>query len=88
MWKDMLMIIFNLIDHNHSGFISRNEFADVMKLMLYNENNDHLHEKYVDELCSAMDFDGNGRIDLNEFLGKKDSSISFHFISSCLLSFL
>lgn len=68
MWKDMLMIIFNLIDHNHSGFISRNEFADVMKLMLYNENNDHLHEKYVDELCSAMDFDGNGRIDLNEFL--------------------
>ncbi|CAF0929609.1 unnamed protein product [Adineta steineri] len=69
MWKDMLLTLFNLIDYNHSGFISRNEFADVIKLILHGENGtDEVNEAYIDELSSAMDFDKNGKIDINEFL--------------------
>ncbi|CAF1137416.1 unnamed protein product [Adineta ricciae] len=69
MWKDMLLALFNLIDYNHSGFISRNEFADVIKLILYGENGSgDVNDAYVEELTSAMDFDKNGKIDFNEFL--------------------
>ncbi|CAF4223072.1 unnamed protein product, partial [Rotaria sordida] len=51
--------------------ISRNEFSDVVKLILYDEyNTDDIDEAYIEELISAMDLDNNGRIDINEFLGK------------------
>lgn len=87
MWKDMLMVLFNLIDYNHSGtvkfvninrwksdlflgFISRNEFADVIKIILNDEKGaGKVDEEYIEELASAMDFDKNGKIDVNEFLG-------------------
>ena len=92
MWKDMLLALFNLIDYNHSGwlrsrwtreglrsclgFISRNEFADVIKLILYGENGTgDVNDAYIEELTLAMDFDKNGKIDINEFLGKNTSVI-------------
>lgn len=54
-----------------SGFISRNEFADTIKLILYGENGSgDVNDAYVEELTSAMDFDKNGKIDFNEFLGE------------------
>ncbi|CAF0903261.1 unnamed protein product [Rotaria sordida] len=69
MWKDLLMRLFNLIDQDHSGFISPNEFADILKVLLCDENNsDGINEAYIEELSSAMDLDKNGRIDINEFL--------------------
>jgi Ca2+-binding EF-hand superfamily protein len=53
------------------GFISRNEFADVIKLILHDENGTgDVNQAYIDELTSAMDFDKNGKIDFNEFLGR------------------
>ncbi len=79
MWKDMLLALFNLIDYNHSGFISRNEFADIIKLMLEGENGTaDVNDAYIEELTAAMDFDKNGKIDFNEFLGKE----LFIFINS------
>lgn len=58
-----------LIEGCSSGFISRNEFADVMKLVLLNENGPgQANDAYIDELASAMDLDKNGKIDMNEFL--------------------
>ncbi|CAF5045136.1 unnamed protein product, partial [Rotaria sp. Silwood1] len=69
MWKDLLIRLFNLIDQDHSGFISRNEFSDILKLLLYDENGTgDIDEAYIEELSSAMDLDKNGRIDINEFL--------------------
>lgn len=54
------------------GFISRNEFADVIKLILYDGNGiGDVNDAYIEELTSAMDFDKNGKIDINEFLGKR-----------------
>ena len=51
------------------GFISRNEFADAIKLILYDEKDDgHVNDAYIDELATAMDLDKNGKIDMNEFL--------------------
>ena len=53
------------------GFISRNEFSDVIKLILYDGNGmGDVNDAYIEELTSAMDFDKNGKIDINEFLGK------------------
>ena len=53
------------------GFINIEEFAQIIKLLLSDDYDDgNLSQEYIDELCSAMDIDGNGRIDANEFLGK------------------
>ena len=53
------------------GFISRKEFSDIIKILLYDERGtSDVNEAYIDELTSAMDFDKNGKIDINEFLGK------------------
>ncbi|CAM2720074.1 unnamed protein product [Rotaria socialis] len=69
MWKDTLLMLFNLIDSNHSGFINAEEFADIIKLLLSDEDGaGNVTQEYIDELCSAIDLDGNGRIDANEFL--------------------
>ncbi|CAF2135394.1 unnamed protein product [Rotaria magnacalcarata] len=69
MWKDTLLMLFNLIDSNHSGFIDAEEFADIIKLLLSDEDGaGNVSQKYIDELCSAIDLDGNGKIDANEFL--------------------
>ncbi|CAF1376296.1 unnamed protein product, partial [Rotaria sp. Silwood1] len=69
MWKDTLMTLFNLIDSDHSGFISRDEFCDVLKLIFYGENgNNDVSQTYIEEVISAMDFDKDGKIDVNEFL--------------------
>lgn len=86
MWKDVLMALFNLIDSDHSGrilccfryftlyiigYITREELADVIKLVTYDENViNEVNQAYVEEIISAMDFDKNGKIDMNEFLGK------------------
>ena len=47
--------------------------------------NQHIHQadlnNYVDELTNAMDADGNGRIDFNEFFGKnRNEMFFFNFI--------
>lgn len=71
------------------GFISRNEFSDIIKLILYGENGTgDVNEAYVEELTSAMDFDKNGKIDFNEFLGKYNllhMMMMMSIICSCLL---
>ena len=41
----------------------------MIKIILYDENGPgEVNEGYIEELVSAMDFDKNGKIDVNEFL--------------------
>ncbi|CAF4165228.1 unnamed protein product, partial [Rotaria magnacalcarata] len=50
-WKDVLLALFNLIDLDHSGFISREEFSDVIKLLLYDEHDvGDVNQAYIEEL--------------------------------------
>ncbi|CAF3545299.1 unnamed protein product [Rotaria sp. Silwood1] len=67
--KDVLMALFNLIDSDHTGFISRDKFSNIMKVLLDGKNGTgDVHQAYMEELTCAMDFDKNGKIDINEFL--------------------
>ncbi|CAF4704313.1 unnamed protein product, partial [Rotaria sp. Silwood2] len=69
MSKDLLMVLFNLIDFDHSSFISRDEFSYVIKLLLDGENGTgDVNQAYVEELTCTIDLDKYGKIDVNEFL--------------------
>lgn len=42
----------------------------MIKLILHDENEKaQVNDAYIEELTAAMDFDKNGKIDVNEFLG-------------------
>ncbi|XP_048191450.1 serine/threonine-protein phosphatase with EF-hands 1 [Perognathus longimembris pacificus] len=66
-YQSDLKIIFNLIDSDHSGLISIEEFRAMWKLFSahYNVRVDNTQ---VDELARTMDLNQDGSIDFNEFL--------------------
>uniref|UniRef100_F7BM36 Serine/threonine-protein phosphatase n=1 Tax=Equus caballus TaxID=9796 RepID=F7BM36_HORSE len=62
-----LQIIFNIIDSDHSGLISMEEFRTMWKL--FNSHYSvHIDDSQVDELAERMDLNKDGSIDFNEFL--------------------
>ncbi|XP_040599880.1 serine/threonine-protein phosphatase with EF-hands 1 [Mesocricetus auratus] len=66
-YRSDLKIIFNVIDTDHSGLISMDEFRTMWKL--FNTHyNVHIDDSQIDELASIMDFNKDGSIDFNEFL--------------------
>nr|XP_056711894.1 serine/threonine-protein phosphatase with EF-hands 2 [Euleptes europaea] len=62
-----LETIFNIIDSDHSGFISFEEFHQTWKLF-----SAHMHieisERSICDLARSIDFNKDGNIDFNEFL--------------------
>uniref|UniRef100_A0A8C9DJA8 Serine/threonine-protein phosphatase with EF-hands n=1 Tax=Prolemur simus TaxID=1328070 RepID=A0A8C9DJA8_PROSS len=62
-----LEILFNIIDSDHSGLISREEFRDTWKLFS-SHYNVPVDDYQVDELVNTMDLNKDGSIDFNEFL--------------------
>ncbi|XP_073920328.1 serine/threonine-protein phosphatase with EF-hands 1-like isoform X2 [Castor canadensis] len=66
-YRSDLKILFNIIDSDHSGLISMEEFRTMWKLFSahYNVCIDDLQ---VDELANIMDLNKDGSIDFNEFL--------------------
>uniref|UniRef100_A0A670IEI0 Serine/threonine-protein phosphatase n=1 Tax=Podarcis muralis TaxID=64176 RepID=A0A670IEI0_PODMU len=66
-YKADLEIIFNMIDKDHSGLISVDEFRQTWKLF-----NLHLRinvdDESIDSLARSIDFNKDGSIDFNEFL--------------------
>ena len=77
-WKDILWAIFKLIDTNNSGSIDRHEFTEILRFLIQHENircSDL--NSYVNELTNAIDLDGNGQIDFNEFFGKNRNEMFF-----------
>ncbi|XP_048338702.1 serine/threonine-protein phosphatase with EF-hands 2 isoform X2 [Sphaerodactylus townsendi] len=62
-----LETIFNIIDTDHSGFLSFDEFHQVWKL--FNSHmNLNVSEKSICDLARSIDFNKDGNIDFNEFL--------------------
>uniref|UniRef100_A0A8C8XPN6 Serine/threonine-protein phosphatase n=1 Tax=Panthera leo TaxID=9689 RepID=A0A8C8XPN6_PANLE len=66
-YRSDLQIIFNVIDSDHSGLISVEEFRSMWKL--FNSHyNIHIDDFQIDELAERMDLNKDGSIDFNEFL--------------------
>ncbi|KAH0624720.1 hypothetical protein JD844_032459 [Phrynosoma platyrhinos] len=66
-YKTDLEIIFNIIDRDHSGLISIDEFHQAWKLFNLHLKID-LNDESIDSLARCIDFNKDGSIDFNEFL--------------------
>lgn len=66
-YRSDLQIIFNVIDSDHSGLISMEEFHTMWKLFS-SHYNVYIDDSQVDELAKRMDLNKDGSIDFNEFL--------------------
>ncbi|XP_036057354.1 serine/threonine-protein phosphatase with EF-hands 2 [Onychomys torridus] len=62
-----LETIFRIIDSDHSGFISLDEFRQTWKLFSSHMNIDITDDNICD-LARSIDFNKDGHIDINEFL--------------------
>ncbi|XP_054437173.1 serine/threonine-protein phosphatase with EF-hands 1 [Pteronotus mesoamericanus] len=65
-YRSDLQVIFNVIDSDHSGLISMEEFHAMWKLFS-SHYNVHIDDSQVDELAKRMDLNKDGSIDFNEF---------------------
>ncbi|XP_010594134.2 serine/threonine-protein phosphatase with EF-hands 1 [Loxodonta africana] len=66
-YRSDLHIIFNVIDTDHSGMISMEEFRAMWKLFKKHYGVP-VDDSQVDELANKMDLNKDGSIDFNEFL--------------------
>uniref|UniRef100_A0A8C5W0G8 Serine/threonine-protein phosphatase n=1 Tax=Microcebus murinus TaxID=30608 RepID=A0A8C5W0G8_MICMU len=66
-YRSDLEILFNVIDADHSGLISREEFCATWKLFS-SHYSVPIDDSQVDELVKTMDLNKDGSIDFNEFL--------------------
>ncbi|KAL4843455.1 hypothetical protein H8958_013206 [Nasalis larvatus] len=65
--RSNLETIFRIIDSDHSGFISLDEFRQTWKLLSSHMNID-ITENCICDLARSIDFNKDGHIDINEFL--------------------
>ncbi|NXY84508.1 PPE1 phosphatase, partial [Alcedo cyanopectus] len=66
-YRKDLEIIFNIIDKDHSGLISLEEFGQTWKLFTSHLGIDVCDES-IDKLVLSIDYNKDGHIDFNEFL--------------------
>ncbi|KAM6144021.1 serine/threonine-protein phosphatase with EF-hands 1 [Erethizon dorsatum] len=66
-YRPDLQMIFNIIDSDHSGQISMEEFRAMWKLFS-SHYNVQIGDSQIDELANTMDLNKDGSIDFNEFL--------------------
>ncbi|NXT55055.1 PPE1 phosphatase, partial [Pluvianellus socialis] len=66
-YRKDLEIIFNIIDKDHSGLISLEEFGQTWKLFTSHLGIDEYDES-LDKLVLSIDYNKDGHIDFNEFL--------------------
>ncbi|KAM5271763.1 serine/threonine-protein phosphatase with EF-hands 2 [Ctenodactylus gundi] len=65
--RSNLETIFRIIDSDHSGFISLDEFRQTWKLFSSHMNVD-ISDDCICDLARSIDFNKDGHIDINEFL--------------------
>ncbi|NXD78866.1 PPE1 phosphatase, partial [Halcyon senegalensis] len=66
-YRKDLEIIFNIIDKDHSGLISLEEFGQTWKLFTSHLGID-VSDESIDKLVLSIDYNKDGHIDFNEFL--------------------
>ncbi|XP_027666670.1 serine/threonine-protein phosphatase with EF-hands 1 isoform X2 [Falco biarmicus] len=66
-YRKDLEIIFNVIDKDHSGLISLEEFSQTWKLFTSHLGID-ADDESIDKLVLSIDYNKDGHIDFNEFL--------------------
>ncbi|XP_014815691.1 PREDICTED: serine/threonine-protein phosphatase with EF-hands 1 [Calidris pugnax] len=66
-YRKDLEIIFNIIDKDHSGLISLEEFRQTWKLFASHLGID-VQDEALDKLVLSIDYNKDGHIDFNEFL--------------------
>ncbi|XP_041702768.1 serine/threonine-protein phosphatase with EF-hands 1 [Coregonus clupeaformis] len=66
-YRTDLEIIFNIMDKDHSGQISVEEFRQTWRLFSAHLGVD-VDDRAIDDLAKSMDFNKDGSIDFNEFL--------------------
>ncbi|XP_052650123.1 serine/threonine-protein phosphatase with EF-hands 1 isoform X2 [Harpia harpyja] len=66
-YRKDLEIIFNVIDKDHSGLISLEEFGQTWKLFASHLGVD-VYDESLDKLVLSIDYNKDGHIDFNEFL--------------------
>ncbi|XP_072708723.1 serine/threonine-protein phosphatase with EF-hands 1 [Ciconia boyciana] len=66
-YRKDLEIIFNVIDKDHSGLISLDEFCQTWKLFTSHLGID-VHDEAIDKLVLSIDYNKDGHIDFSEFL--------------------
>ncbi|NXX90201.1 PPE1 phosphatase, partial [Centropus bengalensis] len=66
-YRKDLEIIFNIIDKDHSGLISLEEFGQTWKLFTSHLGID-VSDESLDKLVLSIDYNKDGHIDFNEFL--------------------
>ncbi|XP_076025680.1 serine/threonine-protein phosphatase with EF-hands 1 [Genypterus blacodes] len=66
-YRTDIEIIFNIIDKDHSGLISIEEFRHTWRLFSAHLGVD-INDKAIDDLARSIDFNKDGSIDFNEFL--------------------
>uniref|UniRef100_A0A8C5JTQ6 Serine/threonine-protein phosphatase with EF-hands n=1 Tax=Jaculus jaculus TaxID=51337 RepID=A0A8C5JTQ6_JACJA len=72
-YRSDLNIIFNIMDSDHSGLISMEEFRTMWKLFTYHYNV-QIDDSQFDEVINKMDVNKDGSIDFNEFF------MAFHVV--------
>ncbi|KAJ8787756.1 hypothetical protein J1605_022787 [Eschrichtius robustus] len=65
--RSNLETIFRIMDSDHSGFISLDEFRQTWKLFSSHMNTD-VTDDCICDLARSIDFNKDGHIDINEFL--------------------
>ncbi|XP_060924592.1 serine/threonine-protein phosphatase with EF-hands 1 [Limanda limanda] len=66
-YRTDIEIIFNIIDKDHSGLISTEEFRHTWRLFSAHLGVD-IDDRAIDELARSIDFNKDGSIDFTEFL--------------------
>ncbi|XP_064563829.1 serine/threonine-protein phosphatase with EF-hands 1 isoform X3 [Zonotrichia leucophrys gambelii] len=66
-YRKDLEIIFNIIDKDHSGLISLEEFSQTWRLFTSHLGID-IQDDSIDKLVLSIDYNKDGHIDFNEFL--------------------
>uniref|UniRef100_A0A8C6MJ58 Serine/threonine-protein phosphatase with EF-hands n=1 Tax=Nothobranchius furzeri TaxID=105023 RepID=A0A8C6MJ58_NOTFU len=82
-----LETIFRIIDTDHSGLISFEEFHQTWKL-LSSHLKMEISDKAITDLAQSMDFNKDGSIDINEFMEAfRLTPLSLHQASECREAF-